>query len=56
MKIICSGTTREETINRIKQALEELIIDGIDTNIVFLQKIISSKEFVKGEYDLSYIK
>lgn len=56
MKIICSGNTRKEAINRIKQALEELIIDGIDTNIVFLQKIISSKEFEKGEYDLSYIK
>ena len=41
---------------KTKQALEELIIDGIDTNIVFLQKKISSKEFEKGEYDLSYIK
>lgn len=56
MKIICSGKTRQEAIDRSKQALEELIIDGIDTNIVFLQKIISSKEFEKGEYDLNYIK
>ncbi|MBR6033758.1 MAG: ATP-grasp domain-containing protein [Clostridia bacterium] len=56
MKIICKGKTKEGAINRLKQALEELIIEGIDTNINYLYDVITSEKFVNGEYDLEYLK
>lgn len=56
MKVICKGKTRESAINRMKQALEELIIEGIETNINYLYDAITREKFISGEYDLEYLK
>ena len=43
-KIIVYAENREEAIAKMKRALEECVIDGIDTNIDFLLKIINCNE------------
>ena len=55
-KLITYGTNRKECIQKMKRALEEYVILGIDTNIQLHQKIISSDEFTSGNYDLNYMK
>lgn len=55
-KIIAHGTTRGEAIAKMKRALEELVIDGIDTNRDFLLKIITNHDFIRGNYDTSFIE
>mgnify|MGYP001159494552 CR=1 FL=1 len=55
-KLITYGTNRKDCIQKMKRALEEYIILGIDTNIQLHQKIISSDEFTSGNYDLNYMK
>lgn len=47
-KLICYGETRNIAIARMKNALSELIIDGINTNIKLHMKIITDNEFQKG--------
>ena len=54
-KIIVYAENREEAIAKMKRALEECVIDGIDTNIDFLLKIINCNEFKEGNYDTSFI-
>lgn len=54
-KLICWDKTRELTINRMKRTLNEFIITGITSNTNFLQNIIDSDTFRKGEYDINYI-
>ena len=39
----------------MKRALEECIIDGIDTNIDFLYKILENEDFISGNFDTSFI-
>ena len=51
-KIIAHGKTRNEAI----RALEETVIDGVDTNIDFLFKIIRNSNFLRGKYDTSFIE
>ncbi|QOI11143.1 acetyl-CoA carboxylase biotin carboxylase subunit [Blochmannia endosymbiont of Colobopsis nipponica] len=48
-KLICFGATRDIAISRMKNALNELIIDGIQTNIELHLKIMDDDEFRKGE-------
>lgn len=48
-KLITFGETREVAIARMKNALSELVIDGIKTNIELHQKIISDGVFQKGK-------
>ena len=54
-KIIVHSDTRKEAIAKMKRALDECVIDGIDTNIDFLYKILENENFVKGNFDTSFI-
>jgi len=54
-KLITYGDTREVSIQKMKRALEEYVIIGIDTNIQLHQKIIKSDEFISGKYDINYM-
>jgi len=55
-KLIAYGNDREEAINRMKRALEELVIDGIQTNIEYQYELIEKEEFVTGKYNTSLIE
>ncbi len=50
LKIIATGDTREQALKRMEQALCELVIKPVPTNVEFLHKVINSKEFVDGSY------
>ncbi|MDT8716264.1 acetyl-CoA carboxylase biotin carboxylase subunit [Clostridium sp. 19966] len=55
-KLIAYGSTREEAIARMKRALYELVIDGPSNNIDFQYDIISDEDFIKGNYNTSFLK
>lgn len=55
-KIIAFGTTRNEAIAKMKRALEELVIDGVDTNRDFLFEIIKNPNFIRGNFDTSFVE
>lgn len=55
-KIITHGDTRNEAISKMKRALEETVIDGVDTNIDFLFQIIKNQNFIRGNFDTSFIE
>lgn len=54
-KIIVHGTTRNEAIAKMKRALEELVIEGVDTNADFIFSIIKTPDFIRGDFDTSFI-
>jgi acetyl-CoA carboxylase biotin carboxylase subunit len=55
-KIIAYGDTREVAINRMKNALNELVIDGIKTNIALHKKILNDPGFIKGGTNIHYLE
>jgi acetyl-CoA carboxylase biotin carboxylase subunit len=55
-KLITKGSTREEAINKMKEALSSYVIEGIKTNIPALQKIIEHEAFSKGDTTTDFIK
>ena len=54
-KLITYADTRSECISKMKRALEEYVIIGINTNIQLHQNIIQSSEFISGNYDINYM-
>jgi len=54
-KLIVFADTRDECIQKMKRALEEYVIIGIETNIQLHQKIMQSEEFVSGNYDINFM-
>ncbi len=55
-KIIVLGSSRNEAIAKMKRALEELVVDGVNTNRDFLFDIIRSPDFIRGNFDTSFIE
>ena len=54
-KLVIWGNDRNEAIKRAKRALEEFTIEGIKTTIPFHLKVLENEQFIKGEYDTSFI-
>lgn len=55
-KLISYGETREEAFGRMRNALDEIIIDGIKTNIELHQRIIRDVQFKKGGTNIHYLE
>ncbi len=55
-KVIVHGKNREEAIAKMKRALYEFVISGIDTNIEFQNRILHDKEYLAGKFDTSFLE
>lgn len=55
-KLISYGTTRAEALARMEQALDEIIVDGIKTNIELHRQIINDKGFIEGGTNIHYLE
>jgi acetyl-CoA carboxylase biotin carboxylase subunit len=55
-KVIVSGRSRESAIIRMQCALDEMIIEGIKTNIPLQQEILADKNFQKGGTNIHYLE
>ena len=53
--LIVSHQCRDEAIVRMKRALKEFIIEGIETTIPFHIKIMNDKNFVKGNFTTKFM-
>ena len=54
-KVITHGKDRDQAIAKMKRALSELVINGIDTNIDFQLDILHNPTFVEGTVDTGFI-
>jgi len=55
-KLIVHGETRNECLMRLRRALEEYVIGGVQTNLALHQRIVASPEFVNGDYDIHWLE
>ena len=55
-KLITHGEDRSTAIKRMQGALQEMIIDGIKTNIPLQLRLMADTEFGKGQFDIHYLE
>lgn len=55
-KLITHGPTREVAIGRMQNALEEMLVDGINTNIPLQERIMRDEGFKKGGMNIHYLE
>ena len=55
-KLIVHGKDRKDTLNKMRSALGEVIIEGIDTNIDYQYSIINDEVFQSGQFDIDFIE
>ncbi len=54
-KLIAYAPTREEAIKKMKWALAEFLVEGVDTNIDFQLNLLRDKNFQSATYDIGYL-
>ena len=54
-KLICYGETREIAIARMRQALDEIVVEGIKTNIPLQKEIMRDENFQRGGSNIHYL-
>jgi acetyl-CoA carboxylase biotin carboxylase subunit len=55
-KLIVHGQTRNECLMRLRRALEEFVIEGVDTSIPLHQRLIGDSDFINGDYDIHWLE
>ena len=54
-KLIVHAATREEAIMKMRWALAEFLVEGVDTNIEFQLALLHNRSFVRGKYDIGFL-
>jgi len=55
-KLIVWGKDREDAIKRMRRALSEFVVEGIDTTIPFHQRVFQHEAFVSGEFNTKFLE
>jgi acetyl-CoA carboxylase biotin carboxylase subunit len=55
-KIICHSEDRNSALNRVKNALAELVVDGIKTNIPLHQLLVRDEHFQNVDFNIHYLE
>jgi acetyl-CoA carboxylase biotin carboxylase subunit len=55
-KLIVHGATRNECMMRLRRALEEFVVGGVETTIPLHQSLISEPDFLNGDYDIHWLE
>lgn len=54
-KMLVTAPTREEAIMKMRVALSEFIIEGVDTNIDFQLCLLKDEDFESGNFDIGFL-
>ena len=54
-KVIVHDVDRPAALRRARRALDEMVIEGIRTNIPFLRRIINHPAFIAGDFDTGFV-
>ncbi len=55
-KLIVHGKTRQECLMRLKRALDEVVVDGIDTTLPLFRALVREKEIIDGNYHIHWLE
>ena len=55
-KIVAWGETRDYAIARMRNALNEIVVDGIETNLPLHRELMADPLFVQGELDIHFLE
>jgi acetyl-CoA carboxylase, biotin carboxylase subunit len=55
-KLIVYGRTRESCMMRMRRALEEMVVDGVKTNIPLHQELLTQPDVINGNYSIKWLE
>ena len=54
--MITHGADRDEALDRMRRALEAVVIEGVKTTVPFHRWVLANKDFQRGTYSTSFVE
>ncbi|MEL6662985.1 MAG: acetyl-CoA carboxylase biotin carboxylase subunit [Pseudomonadota bacterium] len=55
-KLIVHGRTRNECVMRLRRALQEMVVDGVETTLPLHRRLVEEKDVIDGNYDIHWLE
>ena len=55
-KLIVHGRTRNECLMRLRRALDEFVVDGVDTTLPLFRTLVRNPDIQNGQYDIHWLE
>jgi acetyl-CoA carboxylase biotin carboxylase subunit len=55
-KLIVHGKTRNECLSRLRRALDEYVVDGIETTLPLFRQLVRHRDIIDGNYDIHWLE
>ncbi|MFC4349975.1 acetyl-CoA carboxylase biotin carboxylase subunit [Fodinicurvata halophila] len=55
-KLVVHGQTRNECLMRLRRALGEMVIEGIETTLPLHRDLVNDPDFINGDYDIHWLE
>ncbi|MEL6922272.1 MAG: acetyl-CoA carboxylase biotin carboxylase subunit, partial [Pseudomonadota bacterium] len=55
-KLIVVGRNRPECLNRLRRALDEFVVEGIQTTLPLFQDLVRNDDVIAGNYDIHWLE
>ena len=55
-KLIVHARTREECLARLRRALDEFVVDGIETTLPLFRDLVTNPDIIAGTYDIHWLE
>jgi acetyl-CoA carboxylase, biotin carboxylase subunit len=55
-KLIVHGRTRNECVMRLRRALAEMVVDGVETTLPLHRRLVEERDIIDGNYDIHWLE
>jgi acetyl-CoA carboxylase biotin carboxylase subunit len=55
-KLIVHGNTRVQCMMRLRRALDEFVVDGVDTTLPLFRRLVGNADIANGDYDIHWLE
>ena len=55
-KLIVHGKTRQECLMRLRRALDEFVVDGIETTLPLFRALVRDESIINGDYHIHWLE
>ncbi len=55
-KLIVHGRTRNECVMRLRRALDEMVVGGVDTTLPLHRRLVEAQDVIDGNYDIHWLE
>src|SRR5690606_32180727 len=55
-KLIVYGKTRNECLSRLRRAIDEYVVDGIETTLPLFRALVRHSDIINGDYDIHWLE